>query len=171
MPQEIRPLQGSKSWQYLGLQSCVKSVLLELLQQIWYQSYWGISHWLGSELGSDSNPSLSRATSVNILQLGSEIPSLHWKSELNLVHTEGSAQAGLRLSSGFSELSPEPSQCEMPHFLNSTGNPWLNNVQNPKEVYFLMTRVKSACHNCTKHANWVAINQFNLLRDLCQRRR
>ncbi len=36
-------------------------------------SYRGISHWLGS----DSNPSLSRATSVNILQLRSEIPSLH----------------------------------------------------------------------------------------------
>ncbi len=54
----------------------------------------------------------SRATNVNNLQLGPEIPSLHWKSELNLVHTEGSAQA--RLSSKFSELSPEPSQCEMP---------------------------------------------------------
>ena len=38
---------------------------------------WGISHWLGSGLGLDSNPSPSRATIVNILQLGSEIPSLH----------------------------------------------------------------------------------------------
>ncbi len=49
-------------------------------------------------LGSDSKPSLSRATSVNILQLGPEIPSPHWKSKTNLVHTEGSAQARLRIS-------------------------------------------------------------------------
>ena len=75
---------------------------------------WGISHLLGSGLGSDSKPSLSWATNVNILQLRSEIPSLHWKSELNLVHTEGSAQVRLRLSSEFAELSSEPSHCEMP---------------------------------------------------------
>ena len=30
------------------------------------------------------------------------------------VHTEGSAQARLSLSRGFSELSSESSQCEMP---------------------------------------------------------
>ena len=57
-------------------------------------------------LRSDSKPILSWATSVNMLQLGSEIPSLHWKSELNLV----TLKTQLRLSSGFSE----PSQCEMP---------------------------------------------------------
>ncbi len=79
------------------------------------ETYWGISHWLSSGLGSDSEPSPSRATSVNTLQLGSEIPSLHSKSEPNLVHTGGSGQAQLRLSSEISEPSPEPSQCEMPH--------------------------------------------------------
>ncbi len=75
--------------------------------------------------GSNSKPSLSWATSVNILQLRSEIQSLHWKSELNLVHSEGSAQARLRFSSGFSELSPEPSQCEVPQYvseMNITGH-------------------------------------------------
>ncbi len=51
---------------------------------------------------------------MNILQLGSEISSLHPNSELNLVHTEGSAQAQLRLASEFSEPSAELSQCEMP---------------------------------------------------------
>ncbi len=56
----------------------------------------GISHWLGSEISSDCKPSQSRAISVNIMPLRLEIPSLHWKSELNLVHTEGSAQAQLR---------------------------------------------------------------------------
>ncbi len=41
--------------------------------------------WLGA--------SLSRATNMNIMQLGSEILIQHWKSELNLVYTEGFAQA------------------------------------------------------------------------------
>ncbi len=74
----------------------------------------GISHWLSSGLGSDSEPSLSWATSVNTLPLGSEIPSLHSKSEPNCVHTRGSGQAQLRLGSEISEPSPELSQCEMP---------------------------------------------------------
>ncbi len=47
--------------------------------------------------------------------LGSEISSLQSKTEQNLVHTEGSAKAQLRLSSDFSEPSPKLSQCEMPH--------------------------------------------------------
>ncbi len=66
-------------------------------------------------LGSESEP--SRATSVNTLQLRSEIPSLHSKSEPNFVHIGGSGQAQLRLGSEISEPSPEPSQCEMPHYL------------------------------------------------------
>ena len=61
---------------------------------------------------------LSRAISVNTLQLGSEIPSLHSKSEPIFVHTGGSGQAQLRLGSEISEPSPEPSQCEMPHSFN-----------------------------------------------------
>ncbi len=72
-----------------------------------------------ARLGSDSKESQSWATSVTILQLGSEIPSIHWKSELNLVHAEGSVQARLRVSSGFSELSSEPSQCEMAQYFFS----------------------------------------------------
>ncbi len=76
-----------------------------------YVTLWGISHWLSSGLGSDSEPSPSRATSVNTIQLGSEITSLHSKSEPD---TGGSGQAQLRLSSEISEPSPEPSQCEMP---------------------------------------------------------
>ncbi len=82
----------------------------------YYDTSWGISHWLSLGLGSDSKPSLSWATSVNTLQLGSGIPSLHSKSELNLVHTRGSGSAQLRLGSEISEPSPEPSQCEMPPY-------------------------------------------------------
>ncbi len=58
---------------------------------------------------------------MNTLQLGSEISSLHSKSEPNLVHTEGSAQAQLRLGSEFSELS----QCEMPPSVLGGFAPWL----------------------------------------------
>ncbi len=143
---------------------CRKSIPRTFCHCFSAQSYWGISHWLGSGLGSDSKTSLSRATSVNILQLGSEIPSLHWKSELNLVHSspfsiywlmldhpplntigkgkvmlvywertsEGSAQARLRLSSGFSELSPEPSQCEMPR---NACRIWTLSSRNPADNY------------------------------------
>ncbi len=109
---------------------------------IMIKTSWGISQWLGSGLDSDSNPSLSWATSMNILQLGSEIPSLHWKSELILVHTEGSAQARLRLSSGFSELRPEPSQCEMPPCLfHSFGTA----CQTQKSYYNLSSVMDSVC--------------------------
>ena len=54
---------------------------------------------------------------MNTLQLESEILSLHSKSEPNFGHTRGSGQAQLRLGSEISELSPEPSQCEMPQYL------------------------------------------------------
>ena len=89
--------------------------------------HWGISHWLSSGLGSDPEPSLSWATSVNTLQLGSEIPSLHSKSEPNFVHTGGSGQAQLWPGSALARLrnfwvEPELSQCEMPHCLFGNGS-------------------------------------------------
>ncbi len=62
-----------------------------------------------AQLGARLGPNPSWGTNVNILQLGSEIPSLHSKSEPNFVHTEDSGQAWLR--------SPELSQCEMLHYL------------------------------------------------------
>ncbi len=37
------------------------------------------------------------------------------------MHTEGSAQAKLRLGSEFSELSLELSQCEMPQYVSPNG--------------------------------------------------
>ncbi len=86
---------------------------------MYINQYWtvpkqrGISHWLGSGLGSDSKPGLSRATSVNILQLQA--------CTENLSSTLFTLNAQLRLGSDsaqgfqlFSELSPEPSQCDMP---------------------------------------------------------
>ncbi len=70
--------------------------------------YWSISHWFVSELGKDFKPSPSWATIVNILQLGSQIPSRHWKSELNLVHTEGSGSAQVQLRIFWAEPWAEP---------------------------------------------------------------
>ena len=105
----------------LSFQQSCKEILLHLGtrlstgdSRIQVQSKHRYRHLTLARLSSNSKLCLSRATSVNILQLRSEIPSLHWKSELSLVQTEGSAQARLRLSSGFSAPSPEPSQCEMP---------------------------------------------------------
>ncbi len=35
---ENRPFQGSKNWQFLGLQTCVKLVLIDKVHYIWYQN-------------------------------------------------------------------------------------------------------------------------------------
>ncbi len=82
---------------------------------------WGISHWLGSGLGSEiSEPSLSWAWPEPLVwtKFGSDFECRLGISDPSCMVFTLVAQLGL--GSG-SEPSPELSQCEMPHYVFWTG--------------------------------------------------
>ncbi len=74
---------------------------------------------LGTRLGFQAKPKLSHNCEHPTAPIRYSKPALKIGALFtlcpNFVHIEGLAQARLSLSSGCSELNPEPSQCEMPH--------------------------------------------------------
>ncbi len=110
------------------------SVPIQFTSKRYNRRYWGICGW---------------ATSVIILQLGSEIPSLHWKSELNLVHTKGSAQDLLSWALSRTSMKPPLYDYKFQHVLVPDNFSMLPQTEVEYMCSAVTVRKKSGAIFCT----------------------